>query len=44
MWNYGYVTLNVIDSSWNQTFPVGTNPAKKILIPSRTENGNVTTP
>ena len=37
-------TLNVSDSSRNRRFSVGTKPAKKILIPSLTENGKVTTP
>lgn len=37
-------TLKVKDSSRNLRFSVGTNPAKKILIPSLTEKGRVTTP
>jgi len=40
----GKLTLNVRDSSRNRRFSVGTKPAKKILIPSLTENGRVTTP
>jgi len=33
-----------LTSSRKRKFSVGTKPAKKILIPSRTENGIVTTP
>ena len=37
-------TLNVSETSRNLRFSVGTNPARKMLIPSRTANGIVTTP
>ena len=37
-------TLNVSASSRKRKFSVGTNPARKMLMPSRTENGIVTTP
>ncbi|KWU44390.1 hypothetical protein RHOSPDRAFT_17883 [Rhodotorula sp. JG-1b] len=36
--------LNVSDSSRNRRFSVGILPSRKMLIPSRTENGIVTTP
>ena len=38
------VTLNVSASSRKRKFSVGTKPARKMLIPSRTEKGIVTTP
>ena len=37
-------TLNVSDTSLNRRFSVGTKPARKMLIPSRTAKGIVTTP
>mmetsp|Transcript_9373 Transcript_9373/g.28173 ORF Transcript_9373/g.28173 Transcript_9373/m.28173 type:complete len:204 (+) Transcript_9373:2587-3198(+) len=37
-------TLKVRDSSRNRRFSVGTKPARKMLMPSRTPKGMVTTP
>lgn len=37
-------TLKVRESSRNLRFSVGTKPDKKMLIPSLTEKGSVTTP
>lgn len=39
-----HLTLKIRDSSLKRKFSVGTKPAKKILIPSLTEKGSVTTP
>ena len=40
----GGLTLNVKASSLKRRFSVGTNPARKMLIPSLTLKGRVTTP
>ena len=37
-------TLNVSASSRKRRFSVGTKPARKTLMPSRTPKGSVTTP
>ena len=37
-------SLKLSSSSLKRRFSVGTKPARKMLMPSRTENGIVTTP
>lgn len=43
-WSAVSDTLKVNETSRNRRFSVGTNPSRKILIPSRTLKGMVTTP